>query len=396
MRLLFLTARLPYPPNRGDRLRAFHFIRELSREHRITLLSFVADDSESGLLAGLRPYCDTIQLVRLDQRQSVAGAARGLWRRESLQSLYFHSVHMQRAVDNLLASETFDAVYIHLFRMAQYMRQHRSPYKIVDLTDVISTEIARSLPYRDAFWRAVYRVELPRIRKAELSAARLADEAWVISEAERTALVALGATGPIEVVPNGIDTLRFHPTNQQRATNTILFVGHMGVLHNIDAAEHLARDILPLVRAEIPAARLRLVGAEPAERVRKLGDLSGVEVLGHVANLNDALNRATLFVAPLRFAAGVQNKILEAMAAGLPVVTTDCVNEGLVAEDGRHLVLADGAEATAAAVVALLRDTARRDALGRAGREFVTANFSWSRVVDRMRVVARLQSSALR
>ncbi len=396
MHLLFLTARLPYPPNRGDRLRAYQFIRELSREHRITLLSFVADDSESGLLAGLRPFCDSIHLVHRPRRQSVIGAVRGLWQRESLQSLYYHSPRMQQAVDGLIAANNFDAVYVHLFRMAQYVRRHNSLYRIVDLTDVISTEIARSLPYRDAFWRAVYRVELPRIQKAELAASQTADETWVISEAERGALAALGSTGPIEVVPNGIDVLRFHPTSQRKTPNTLIFVGHMGVLHNIDAAEHLARDILPLVRQDLPTARLQIVGAEPGERVRRLADLPGVDVLGHVANLNDALNSASLFVAPLRFAAGVQNKVLEAMAAGLAVVTTSCVNEGLLAEDGRHLIIADGAEPTAAAVIALLRDTAQRDALGEAGQRFVTSTFSWNRVSERLRAIARLQSGRLR
>ncbi len=395
MRLLFLTARLPYPPNRGDRLRAYHFIRELSREHRITLLSFVADDSESGLLAGLRPFCDSIQLVHLPQRQSVIGAARGLWRRESLQSLYYHSPHMQKAVDGLMATNSFDAVYVHLFRMAQYVRRHESVYRIVDLTDVISTEIARSLPYRDALWRAVYRVELPRIQKAELAATQTADETWVISVAERRALADLGATGPVEVVPNGIDVLRFHPTSQRRTPNTLIFVGHLGVLHNIDAAEHLAQDILPLVRQEIPTAQLKIVGAEPGERVRRLAELPGVDVLGHVANLNDALNSASLFVAPLRFAAGVQNKVLEAMAAGLAVVTTSCVNEGLVAEDGQHLVIADGTEPTATAVITLLRNTAQRDALGEAGRLFVTSTFSWNRVTERLQTIAQFRPTHL-
>lgn len=396
MRLLFLTARLPYPPNRGDRLRAYHFIRELSREHRITLLSFVADDAEGGLLAGLRPYCESIQLVHLPQHQSVVGAARGLWKRESLQSLYYHSPHMQRAVDELVAANQFDAVYVHLFRMAQYVRRHSSLYRIVDLTDVISTEIARSLPYRDAFWRAVYRVELPRIQKAELGASQTANETWVISEAERRALSNLGATGPIEVIPNGIDVLRFHPTGQHKAPNTLIFVGHMGVLHNIDAAEHLARDILPLVRRDIPNAQLNIVGAEPGERVRQLDSLPGVHVLGHVANLNAALNDASLFVAPLRFAAGVQNKVLEAMAAGLAVVTTSCVNEGLAAEAERDLVIAEGAEPTAAAIVSLLRNKTQRDTLGKAGRAYVTSSFSWNHATERMRAIARLRSHAQR
>lgn len=387
MHLLFLTARLPYPPNRGDRLRAYHFIRELSRRHRISLVSFIADESETGLVAGLRPYCEEIHLVHMGQRRSMVEAATGLWRRDSLQALYFHSADMQRAVDKLIGERQFDAVYVHLFRMAQYVRQHPALYRILDLTDVISTEIGRSLPYRGSLWQAVYRVELPRIRRAELEAAQLANETWVISEAEKTALASLGEVSNVQVIPNGVDQLRFHPTGQHKSPQTLIMVGHMGVLHNVDAAEYLARDILPLIREQIPAVRLQIVGAEPIDRVRRLADLPGVAVLGQVADLNDQLNRATVFVAPLRFAAGVQNKVLEAMATALPVVTTTCVNEGLDAVSGEHLQLADGAEQTASAVIELLQNRSMRQKLGNAARDFVTHKYRWDIVDQRVQQI---------
>jgi glycosyltransferase involved in cell wall biosynthesis len=137
----------------------------------------------------------------------------------------------------------------------------------------------------------------------------------------------------------------------------------------------------------VPAARLALVGAEPAAQVTGLAGLPGVQVLGHVPDLNAALNDAAVFVAPLRFAAGIQNKVLEAMAAGLPVVTTSYVNNGLQAEDGRHLLIADDAEAFVAAVVRLLNDRAYRRRLGYAGREFVLSRYRWEEVAERLRAI---------
>jgi glycosyltransferase involved in cell wall biosynthesis len=160
----------------------------------------------------------------------------------------------------------------------------------------------------------------------------------------------------------------------------------MGVFHNVDAAVRLAEEILPRVREGVPGARLELIGTEPAARVRALAG-PGVRVRGHVVDLNAALNEAAVFVAPLRFAAGVQNKVLEAMAAGLPVVTTSEVNEGLRAMPGEHLLLADDDEGLAAAARRLLGDPAERARLGQAGRALVLERFRWEAVGERLREI---------
>lgn len=384
MRLLFLTARLPYPPNRGDRLRAYNFLRVLAREHEITLLSFIGASRETGNVGPLRAYCQDIQLIHRGQWQSTLVTALNAWRPLPFQSLYYRSPVMQAAVDRLIARRHFDAAYVHLFRMAQYVDKRRDLYRILDLTDAISSEIERSLIYRDRKWRLIYRLELPRIRRYEREVVRRFDESWLISDAEREPLLGAGADERLLVVPNGVDTERYRPSGQADDDRALIFVGHMGVFHNVDAAEYLARELLPRIRAAVPAARLALVGAEPAAPVTALAGLPGVRVLGHVADLNAALNDAAVFVAPLRFAAGIQNKVLEAMAAGLPVVTTSYVNNGLQAEDGRHLLIADEAEPFVVAVVRLLNDRAYRRRLGAAGREFVLSRYRWEEVAERL------------
>jgi sugar transferase (PEP-CTERM/EpsH1 system associated) len=387
MRILFLTGRLPYPPTRGDRLRAYHFLRVLSREHRLTLLSFIADDEEAGNVGPLRAYCEDIQLIHRGRQQSILSAGVNAWRREPLQSLYYRSTIMRAAVDRLLARRPFDAIYVHLFRMAQFVADRERPYRILDLTDVISSEIERSLPYRGGLWRLVYRLELPRIRRYEREIAARFDETWLISDAERELFLADGPAGNAYVVANGVDTERFRPTGRAPAGG-LIFVGHMGVFHNVDAAEWLVNEILPLIRQEYPGVRLDLVGAEPSAAVQALAG-PGVHVVGHTPDLNTALISAQVFVAPLRFAAGIQNKVLEAMAAGLPVVTTSHVNAGLGAADGRHLIVADEAEAFAEAVVGLLRDPERRRRFGREGRTFVAHHYRWEGVLDRVATIER-------
>lgn len=388
MRILFLTSRLPFPPDRGDRLRVFNFIRELSRQHRITLLSFVADESEIASLAGLRPYCEDIQLAHLSRTQSISNVATRALRSEPLQALYYHSPLMHNAVDKLTRQNHFDLVYVHLFRMAQYGFKVKDTYQVLDLTDVISAEMRRAIPYQPQPKRAVYQFEVPRIQRYEQQLVRQFNETWVISENEKLILNADGSAGKVIVVPNGVDSEHFHPRKGPRDANEVLFVGHMSVPHNEDAAEYLAREIMPLVRRSFPMAHLKLIGAQPSDRVRRLAELDGVAVLGHVPDLNAALNEAAVFVAPLRFAAGVQNKVLEAMAAGTPVVTTSIVRDGLNATDGTHLLVADTAEAIAEKVVRLLANRTEAQAMAVAAKEFVVFNFHWSEVSKRVDAIA--------
>ncbi len=445
MRLLALTARLPYPPDRGDRLRAYHFLRTLSREHEITLLSFIAEEHERKHLAPLRKICASVEVIHLPAWRSVINVALNLWRPLPLQSLYYRSGEMQALVNRVLSETRFDAVYVHLFRMAQFVdgerwtvdggqqttddglrttdrgrrttddrlrttdnRPTNQPtnqlpnypttqlpdyrttqlpnYRILDLTDVISKEITRSLPYRGLFSRWLYAIERPRIERYEGRLARTFEEIWLISPADRDELARRVPQGNIRVVTNGVDTEKLQPTGEPPRPNSLLFVGHMSVFHNMDAAELLAREILPLVRREIPQASLTLVGADPHPKIQALESLEGVHVAGFVPDLNAALNQAAVFVAPLRFAAGVQNKVLEAMAAGRPVVTTSIVNEGIRAEAGTHLLLADTSAEAARQVVRLLRDPALSARLGQAARAFVRERFSWEGVLQRLQI----------
>jgi len=399
MRILYMTSRLPYPPDRGDRLRAYHFVKRLSSEHEVTLVSFVAHEAELAHAAQLRPFCRGVRVVQMSPRHSALTAAANAWRREPLQVLYYRSSSMQRLVVQTASEASaegrpFDAAIAHLFRMAPYLERCAGAYRIVDLTDAISQEVDRSLPYRGLVWRMIYTLESPRIRRYERWTADSFDESWLISQADRQLLAAQRPQANLRVVPNGVDASRFFPTHQPSLPDSLIFVGHLGVLHNIDAVTYLAREILPRVRAQVPGCTLEVVGASPSADVRRLENLPGVTVVGYVQDLNQHLNRAAVFVAPLRFAAGVQNKVLEAMAAGRPVVTTSLVNAGLGAQAGRDLLVADGADDTASKIVGLLSDAERRARIGQAGLAFVHQAHNWDRVALRMREIEECRRSA--
>jgi glycosyltransferase involved in cell wall biosynthesis len=206
-------------------------------------------------------------------------------------------------------------------------------------------------------------------------------------------LQAANEAANIQVVPNGVDLELFRPLDQPPATNNLIFVGHMAVFHNVDAAVYLAREILPLVQGEVPGCRLTIVGAEPSLQVQQLAQNPNVTVTGFVPDLNAYLNDAAVFVAPLRFAAGVQNKVLEAMAAGRPVVTTSLVNNGIGAEDGRDLLVADQTQVLVAHITTLLQQPQLRLEMGRSARRFVGRKFSWDYAVQRLEEIeARLKA----
>jgi sugar transferase (PEP-CTERM/EpsH1 system associated) len=394
MRILCLTSRLPYPPNRGDRLRAFHFLEHLSRDHELVLLSFIAHEHEREHIAALREYCHDVQVVPMSPRRSAATVAGNLWRRQPLQTLYYRSRRMDQLVAEALSAADFQAAYVHLFRMAPYVADYPDLYRIVDLTDVISKEIGLSLSYRGLASRLVYRLEGPRVARYEAWVAQHFEETWLISEADRQILATACPDANIQVIPNGVDTDSFQPLEVSPAQNRLIFVGHLRVFHNIDAAHFLVRDILPLVRQEVPDCTLQIVGADPDPTVHRLGQAPGVTVTGFVPDLNDYLNRATVFAAPLRFSAGVQNKVLEAMAAGRPVVTTRPVCQGLGSIPERDLLVGDDAQAIAAQLVRLLRNEGLRDRLGQAGRAFVANNYSWKAAVERMGAIEKMLSTS--
>jgi polysaccharide biosynthesis protein PslH len=388
MRILCLTSRLPYPPDRGDRLRAYHILRHLGQEHELTLVSFIRREAERDHIQHLGAFCRDVRVVHQGGLGSAVTTGLNLWRSEPLQTLYYRSSAMQRQIDALLANNGFQAAYIHLFRMAPYLTDHRELYRIVDLTDVISQEVARSLPYRSRPWRLIYTLERPRIERYEKVVANTFEETWLISEQDRQVLSASCPEANIQVVPNGVDLEQLFPLGEPAVPHSLIFVGHMRVPHNVDAAVYLVSELLPLVQRQFPDCRLTLVGANPGPEVLGLAENPAVTVTGYVADLNRYLNRAAIFVAPLRFAAGVQNKVLEAMAAGRPVVTTSLVNQGLGAQPERDLLIADTAAEQANQIGRLLVDPKLASHVGLAGRSFVARRFSWQHAVERLRTIA--------
>lgn len=382
MKILFLTTRVPYPPNQGDKIRTFNILNVMASRHDVDLLTFDHGSTSSNDMDELEKYCRVFR-VQLPSSRSKISAGLSLFSDKSLQVAYYASNEFKKKLRQLLNENDYDLVYVHLFRLLDYIGEI-TPYKIVDLTDAVSKEYERSIMYRKGLDRLIYSLEAPRIRRAEDQIMNKADVCWAISEADKQNLLKINSGANIEVIPNGINTSMFYPTGTDYNPNQIVFVGHMSVAHNVKAVQHFSHRIFPLVQREIPDAQFFIIGKEPTNEVLKLDALKNVHVKGFVDDLNQMLNDSAALVAPMLFSAGVQNKMLEAMAVRIPVVSSKLGNEGLDAKPNEEILIADTEKEFAQKVIRLMKDKEYREEISRSGYEFVLKNFKWENILPRL------------
>lgn len=373
--ILFLAHRVPFPPDRGDKIRSFHILRHLAERHRVHLGAFADDEADAENAAALAPYVHRCH-VEVRRRGRGAATLRGLLTNAPASVAALASRTMSDFVDDVLATEPVDRLYVFSGQMAQYAPEDR-PF-VMDFVDVDSEKFAA---YADAASGPVawaWRTEARRLAAFEREEAGRAVVSLLVSEPEAALFRQRTGLPPecVQVLENGIDLDHFTPrTAPDPREPLILFTGQMDYPPNIEAVSGFARHALPIVRRAIPDARFAIVGRAPAASLRDLGP--GVEIVGAVPDTRPWLARAGVVVAPLRLARGIQNKVLEAMAMARSVVASPAAYEGLDARDGEEIVVADGWEAEARAVATLLADPARADAIGCAARARVEARYGW-------------------
>jgi sugar transferase (PEP-CTERM/EpsH1 system associated) len=393
MRILFLTPRFPYPPLKGDSLRAYHQLRTLSSDHKITLLSLAEAPVSAEDYRQVADLCERVIVVPLPRWRAMLNMGLGLLSRQPLQVRYYQSAAFRRLLKTTLATEQFDVVHATLIRMLPYVWDLQGPPVVVDLIDSLSLNLSARYKEARSLKRLAYGLEYRRVRAYERAVVRHFPGLAVSSPADRRVLSYAGSN-PVEVIPNGVDVDRFPFHGQEdREPETLVFTGNMGYPPNEDAVLWFADEVWPLLRAERPGVRLWVVGTNPGERVRALERTNpGIEVLGQVPDVTTYLHRATLAVCPMTTGSGIQNKVLEAMSAGAPVVSTSLANRGVRGVPGRDLVVAHDAQEFATAVSNLLDDPARRVYLAQHGRAFVEAHYRWEQHAKRLSTLYMLST----
>jgi len=379
VRVLFVTPRPPAPPVGGDRLRLDRLLRWLASRHEVTLMCLAEDRADEAWARSLADVAHRVEVFREPRASRIARAAAGLLARDRpLQCSYFHSPRLARAIRGL-SPGSHDVALGSLIRTADYLLGGPIP-AIIDVQDLISLNYRRALPYLPAHRRAVYDVELPRLEAHEARVLRGAAACTLIGPVDLAAARERAPGADLRVLGNGVDADHFRrPASARPHPGRLVFLGNLRTLSNRDMVAHLARDVMPRVLHR--GAHLRVVGTQCPREVVALHDGRRVEVVGEVDDPRAHLWGAWATVCPMRFGAGVANKVLESLAAGTPAVVTPMAARALGLEDGEGVVVAEGADGLAQACDEILGDEARRRALGEIGEQVVRKRFAWERAL---------------
>jgi sugar transferase (PEP-CTERM/EpsH1 system associated) len=379
--LLFLAHRIPFPPNKGDKIRSFHLLRHLSARHEIHLGAFVDDPEDWQYQDALKPYCASIKLLPLHPRRARLASLTGLLTGEALTLPYYRNRELSRWADELAASGQVTRGLAFSSAMAQFMPA-RLAHRVLDMVDVDSDKWMQYAPTQRWPLSWIYAREGRKLAEWEAQVAQDFDATLLVSRDEAALLQqrAPQARHKICAFENGVDAEYFSPARDYpnpypSDVLAIVFTGAMDYWPNVDAVTWFAERIFPAIRDAVPAAQFTIVGSHPSEAVGVLARQPGVVVTGGVPDVRPWLAHAACAVAPLRIARGVQNKVLEAMAMARPVVASTQATEGLRAEAGRDFILAQGEADFAQAVVAQLQTNAS----AAHARECILSHYDWDR-----------------
>jgi polysaccharide biosynthesis protein PslH len=374
--VLFLCHRVPFPPNRGDKIRSWHILRHVAQIAPVHVCALWDDERDLAHRARLEDICASVTFERANPSR-LAAMAKAFLNGKPASVMACASAALQSRVDTLLISRPIQTIYAFSGQMAQFVPIDTNARFVMDFVDMDSAKFA-------AFGGFANGQEAKRLLQWEHDVAARADLSLFVSDAEADLFRASSppADAQVTALENGIDLNVFdqaRPATPVPAKGhpLIVFTGQMDYRPNVEAVVQFAAETWPIFRAQFRDACFAIVGRNPTAAIQKINGTSGIIVTGEVTDPRDWLVAADIVVAPLLLARGIQNKVLEAMAMAKPVIASPAAAEGIDVEAGRDLIVADGPAATAASLADLMRDPARANAIGEAARARVEARYGW-------------------
>ncbi len=391
MNILYLCHRFPYPPKRGGKIRPFNMIRHLTANgHQVTVCSLVRSAAEGVEGRGIAPYCAGFEMAQVQAPVQALRMVARLPLATPSSMGFFYSPELARRVRHLLGTQTWDLIFVHCSSVAQYVEHVRDVPKILDFGDMDSQKWLEYANYKPFPLSLGYRLEGHKMRSAERRLARHFDLCTATTRAEWETLESYATGAATDWFQNGVDADFFCATDQAHDTETISFIGRMDYYPNQECMARFCAETWPLLKARRPALKLLIVGADPTPAMRKLGELPGVTVTGSVLDVRPYIRSSALMVAPLNIARGTQNKILEAMAMGVPVVTSAVAAGGVDAQAVTHFLVADTPAEYCEAILQVLENPAERQRLAAAGRQRMLSHHAWAHSMLRLdQIIAR-------
>ncbi len=381
MKLLVVLSRVPYPLEKGDKLRAYHLVARLAKRHEVYL--FCLSDQRPILehIDHLKGICQHIEVVHLPRWRILLRLFSAIFSRLPFQVAYFHHRRAQQRIDKVVAGFKPDHVLCQLVRTTEYVRDLYTMPKTLDYMDTLSKGTERRTETAPFYLRPLFRAETRRLIAYENLMFDLFDHNVIISAQDRDYLYHPDRDSVV-VIPNGVDLAHFGPRPGEKRYD-LLFTGNMNYAPNIDSVVFLAKRVMPLVRRERPSITLLISGVDPSPQVRELARLDPlISVSGWVKDIRDSYAQARIFCAPMQIGTGLQNKLLEAMAMGIPCITSALANNAVGAPPNEAILIGHEPEDYAAHILRLLDDSTERERIASSGHRFVRTHFDWDRSAD--------------
>lgn len=379
--ILYITTRLPYPLIGGDRMHIYNYLKQLKKlGNKITLVSLVNDDDDIEGIKEHTEFYDKLITVKYNKKFCYLKSVKAIFTGRPFISEYYYEPKMQKIINDEVKTGQYDVVLGYIYRTLPYIKNLKNIKKVLHMCDAFSMMYYRRMMVKKSLWEKFkIFIEYVRVKKAERDCFKYTDKQVVIGHEDLKHLSKFGDTKNATVIGLATDTEYYKPIESE-LSNSMCFVGAMWYIPNWQAAVYFGKEVFPLIKKEFPDAKFKVIGAEPKPELIEIAkSQEGFEVLGRVEDVREHMKDCKVSVCPTQIAGGIQNKILEAMSMGIPVVTTPEGFEGIGA-DKTILRVAKNPEEYAQKVIEIMKNPKLREDISVKSREYILKNFSWEKI----------------
>ena len=374
MKVMMILSRVPYPLEKGDKLRAFNQLKIISKHHEVILVCLNDQKTNPKAIEKLKPFCSEIHIIKLHKHLIAWNLFKGLFNSKPFQVNYFYQKQAQNQLNKIIEQQLPAHIYVQLIRTAEYAKKYSFIPNTLDYMDAFSKGIERRIKHSIPGIRRIFIEEATRLKHYEADIFKYFDYKTIISEQDRE-LIEHPDHSEIDIVRNGVDFNYFTASEKEKKYD-LVFTGNMAYPPNIQAAIYLEKEIMPIVRKVKPNTTLLIAGASPVNKVKALNNTL-TTVSGWLPDIRDAYNESKIFIAPMQLGTGLQNKLLEAMSMQLPCITSTLANKALKAENNLEILIGNSTEEFAELIIQLIEDKDLQRKLALNGNIFVRENFNW-------------------
>ncbi len=374
-KILVVLSRVPFPLDKGDKLRAFNQIKGLAVRNEIYLFALNDTKLDEQALKELTPFCREICIVPIHKLEIIWSLCLGMLGSKPFQVYYFYHRKAQKKFDAFYHKVKPNAIYCQLIRTAEYAKNITEIPKTLDYQDALAKGMSRRITNAPFYLKAFYRMENERLTNYEHIIFHYFENHTIISNQDRN-FILHEENQRISVIPNGVDFTYYTPQENVEKDFDLVFTGNMSYPPNINCAHYIVTEVMPLVWQQLPQTRLLISGTSPDREVLAL-ESEKICVGGRVNDIRESYERSRIFIAPMRIGSGLQNKILEAMSMGMPCITSSLANNPLGAQEQKEILVGNSKEEVAQYIIDLLKNPSKANEIAQNGRDFVIKNYSW-------------------